>query len=507
MTPKTRKVRNTTIDTRLLALAVFLVITGTAIRFWWLGRHSLWLDEGFTAMFTSREFSFLVDNCLHDRGPLPLMYLFPWIAQKITGTNTEFTLRFFDCVFGCAGLVVMLFLARRIHPEPLHWLLAVLFLAFSAVHHEYSRDARGYPALVLLSMVQFSVLWTALWEDKRQLLWWFLYYLSVTAALYITLFSLFLVVGNVLWFAWFVFVLNPQQLPPEKKIQKTLMLAAMTFLILCSIGFWLMFSLPMMDSADTAFEKMPVYRTLLFFGYAFQELSGGHIISALAALGVIVSGMVFGTCRQRSILGYPFFILLAVFIIYQFSPITPAFLHVRYVTLCLPFIIIAFSLSLCRLKDTIPQQTMNRIIIAGFILLYLFFNAGGIYRNFTIPQQDWRTAGNYIADHYERGDILYSGLNSVSVVLFYYLPAPIKYTLPPDSPSTRELEVSARRARQVWFVSGYYRWDYPWQANPGGDKATLRYFDWLDEHYHLARVIPGENPIHIFTAHPLDTTE
>ncbi|MCD6384995.1 hypothetical protein J7M23_04380, partial [Candidatus Sumerlaeota bacterium] len=370
------------IEKKIIPVVLVLILIGSGLRLYGLGKKSLWLDEAFTAMITSRDLPYIIDYTLRDRGPLPLTYIFPWIAQKLTGGNDEFTLRLFDFLSGVLGLIAFFFLARQIQDKSLYILVSVFLMVFSWFHHYYSQEARGYAAIVLLSILQFAFLWRALWEKGRQPVWWGLYYLSLTVSFYFSMFTLLVVITNVVWVGITLFLINSGMLSEKEKKTKGIILAGITLLIILSCVLWLIFSLPLVSEYKVTAEKLPVLRTLAFLWNAFSTLTVGNSVAAVIFLGVVLAGFTVIQRRLLPVLLYPFLIMVTAFLVFQLSPITPAFLHPRYLIPALPFFLLALSLSLSGLKEKITPHSLYFTLLLVILGGYFIISLSNIRRNF-----------------------------------------------------------------------------------------------------------------------------
>lgn len=487
-----------------LVIIVLLIIAGITLRILYLGKKSLWLDEAFTAMITSRDLLYIIQYALKDPGPLPLTYIFPWLAQKIAGNNSEFTLRFFDFIYGSAGLIAFYFLARLLKSESRFVVVTLTLLTFSAVHHYYSQDARGYTAIVLLSIIQFLCLWQAIHSSGTALNWWFGYYVSMALAFYFSLFTFFLLATNFFWGVG-VLLLSSTFSSRQKK-EKVLLLSAITFLLLMTIGFWLIFALPNMKSHQVEQEKLSLPLTILFLADSMIKFCGGNVVFAVLFFGVILLGWWTVPKSWRLILLYPFLFLFVALIGFLLAP-TAHFLHIRYLIAVLPMLFLAFSLSLTSASHLIKPRTLFYFALGLILLSYLIVNFNGIRRNFLTEKQNWRAAANFIARHFQPDDVIFAGANSCSVVLYYYLPASLRNQLSPDVPSTTDLEQPIKQGRRVWYATAYYRWAYRWRASSRSNIKSQLYYDWIDQHFQRLITFPGEYDVIVFLSKPLSQTK
>jgi uncharacterized membrane protein len=135
---------------RLDPVALALVLAGTALRLFALGRQSLWYDEiRSVGHAVGAESGTFLQTALQPRGPLYLLLLKAWIALFGTG---EAQLRLLSALLGSIGLVLF-------HRVALRWLgrgrarIALAFLALSPFHLWYSQEATNYALLFDLGLL------------------------------------------------------------------------------------------------------------------------------------------------------------------------------------------------------------------------------------------------------------------------------------------------------------------------------------------------------------------
>jgi predicted membrane-bound mannosyltransferase len=106
----------------LLALTVF----GGVLRFLFLGRPTLWIDEGFTYWRVTGSYRELVD-ILREGGFTPLHYQAIWVLGRFTNLS-PFFLRLIPAVCGTLMVPAMYFLSRQFVSRQ----TALLVAAFAA---------------------------------------------------------------------------------------------------------------------------------------------------------------------------------------------------------------------------------------------------------------------------------------------------------------------------------------------------------------------------------------
>jgi len=185
-----------------IALLVAIVAGGAALRFYDIGRKSLWLDEAATLHAVDAGFIEVLDAVkAHDAHP-PLYYagLHPWMW----GSHGAMRARAFSAVFSVGTLVVFFALARVLLPRG-PALIATLLLAVSAFHVYFAQEARHYTLAAFFVALSWYF-FVELLAGKRLARWpfWLGLALANTAALYTFYYSLFSVLAQgvlllVLW--------------------------------------------------------------------------------------------------------------------------------------------------------------------------------------------------------------------------------------------------------------------------------------------------------------------
>lgn len=137
-----------------VAAAVAMVVAA-GIRFYRLGAKSVWLDEAFTWLFTTRAYTtpeILLELPANDVHP-PLYYLVvdAWVA--VAGTS-EAALRFPSAVFGVAAVGLLYLLGAKLFDR---WAgaVAAAVLCVSTFHVHFSQEARMYALLTVLTLVSY----------------------------------------------------------------------------------------------------------------------------------------------------------------------------------------------------------------------------------------------------------------------------------------------------------------------------------------------------------------
>lgn len=130
-----------------------IVAVGAALRFYALGRESIWIDEAHSVRLASVPLTRIVEMSGQDgHPPLYLFLLHAWMA--LFG-GSEAAVRSLSAATGVLALPVMYFLGRRLLGVA-GGLLAALLLALSSYHVYYSQEARNYSLLVLTTLLSWA---------------------------------------------------------------------------------------------------------------------------------------------------------------------------------------------------------------------------------------------------------------------------------------------------------------------------------------------------------------
>lgn len=143
-----------------LALLALLTLLGAGLRFYGLGRESLWNDELHTRWLSSEAtVRQVVAHTLADDGQPPTHHLLLHYVQRFWG-DSEAALRFPSALAGVLSIPAIFLLGRLLYGT-FEGLLAAGFLTVLWCPIYYSQEARPY-ALLLFAVLVASCFWVAL---------------------------------------------------------------------------------------------------------------------------------------------------------------------------------------------------------------------------------------------------------------------------------------------------------------------------------------------------------
>ena len=174
---------------------VCILATGTWLRFYQLGRDSLWLDEAGVA-YAARAES-LGDMLAVVRShvlAMPLDYLIVWLVGRFS--QTELSLRIPAALWGCLTLYLAYRFFRRFTDRS-PALLGLLFLALLPLHIQYSQEVRFYASLVFFYLLTSLLLWDALQQPTPRR--WILYCFAGVSGVFFHPYVLFSLTNGLVW--------------------------------------------------------------------------------------------------------------------------------------------------------------------------------------------------------------------------------------------------------------------------------------------------------------------
>ena len=129
--------------------AFILAITtvGALVRFFQLGRESLWFDESLSVLFASQPLPISIHSMLQEGlQHSPLFYLL--LRPFASGNPIESSVRALPAIAGCLAIPLIAILGKDLF-SPRTGLIAAALLALNPFHAWYSREARMYSLLAL----------------------------------------------------------------------------------------------------------------------------------------------------------------------------------------------------------------------------------------------------------------------------------------------------------------------------------------------------------------------
>jgi len=205
------------------SLAV-IALAGAVVRFWDLGRQSLWQDEIHTALYV-RDFPALWEVVrrvavwdLHAPFYYVLLWAEVWVERFIHLPLSEGNLRLLSAVLGTLALPGIYFLFRQVFANRWWAWGALFFASFNMYALYYSQELRMYAAILAITpwvLLSQLTLWNAQGALNKKMA--AVYTVGSVLLLYSSLVCAFFVVGT--WTALMVMVWFERKTYPRKTPQ------------------------------------------------------------------------------------------------------------------------------------------------------------------------------------------------------------------------------------------------------------------------------------------------
>ncbi|HEY6042701.1 MAG TPA: glycosyltransferase family 39 protein [Anaerolineae bacterium] len=408
-------------------ILLLLVLAAFALRVFHLGAQSLWYDEAFSVYLAQMSVGEIMVRTAADIQP-PLYYLFLHFWMLLAGPS-EFAVRFLSLTFGVLTVPLLSIVAKRLFNETAG-IFAALLGAISALYLWYSQEARMYTLITFLGLLASYALLRVIGPtpapSRRQStarregwLWWLVFTLANTAALYTHYFAVAIITFQ------FLFALGAirDRLGSFAKVVFGFIVSFIAFVP------WLPFVLTRLGEDASYWRgelKMDEAIRHIFINFALGESVLEEIARQITPwwLVVLFAGTIAylyarrrGTPGQGVIFSILYLVVPLALLLLLFSR-NPKF-NARYLMLASPAFILLLAIGLSSwLALSLRGRRMTRIISGSALLLtsYLLLSTSAYADTnaffdpaFTKP--DFRGVANYIAAHATNQDaiILTSG--------------------------------------------------------------------------------------------------
>lgn len=396
-----------------------LTVVALALRLVHLGRFELWVDEAATWWFSRMVWhGDLASAALQEPTP-PVYYALLGLLTQVLG-ESDWVLRLPSALAGAAAVPAVYWLGWRLFEgevgRRVGW-VAALFLAVHPLHVFYSREARVYTLLLLLTTLLFLALWRGL-ETERWRAWWpFTLVLTAICALHVSGYFLGVAVGlQILLCArgW-------------RGRRQGLVAAAVAGLALLPYTLW---ALPQMQGTRAAWSVENLYRVLPEEGrlgrtFEMQLLGADYFVylrqmdkpptpqglrwlALLAQLGLLAAALRWGAAETRR---RPFALLLvgwmaSILVPWTLSRTWQVFYHPgRHDFYTVGIVMVVLGVGFEGLRSGLAERPMARRLALGGVLLVL--GLGVIFRLWHLhtqpPVAHYRPKGEWLAQHAEAG--------------------------------------------------------------------------------------------------------
>lgn len=446
-----------------------IILLGTFLRVFSLGKIGFWGDEIQSASFAQSNISSLLQYIPQTEFSPPLSYLVLHFMSLFG--KSEFILRLPFALSGIITIFVIYKLGSLLFSAK-EGLVSAFLLAISPFHLLYSRDARMYSLFTLFSLSSYLFFYLAAKNSKWSL--WILYSLCITLSLYTHYFTVFVIFSQIIIIFFFTF--ETAQFFGRSLLRFFLALAFSFLLFLPWIP-----SLSRQLSINQQFiTKVSLSKALLWIiNETFIWLGTGTLPGTFFFLLIVAAGILFSikTCRHQTFLllsaffiPIPFTILLVIFRNWLFQP--------RYILFILPFYLVLTARGICgigtRLTRIKIKESLSIILLLFIISSLSLFQVKKI---FSIEKENWRDTASYISGNMHPKELLIVQPAWGFWALDYY--KGLNFT-------DTSLKDKNRSKSGVWFVK-------PYNGKPGKDLENI-----TGSPFALKRSFEGWNTINVW---------
>ncbi len=331
----------------------------------------------------------------------PLYYLTLHYWLKLFGTS-EAAARSLSAVFMLVTVILIYLIMKRLFSAKAAS-LAAIFTALGPFLVRYSQEARMYAMVAFLATLATFFLVYAL--DKGQPRWYYLYGLTIAAALYTHYYTVFVIAAHWLYVLYLEFAGNRSK--PLQQIHWWLA----NVMALALFAPWLPVAYHQFTRVQQAFWIQPISSLTLphtlsqFFAFTNNDWAGRWEIAATAALGGVVIWALWRGLRAKSS-------GLALIVLFTFvGPLAVMALSLRrpiYVDRYFVFAAVGFYALLAALIVSAKGRLMDKIRPAIALALCLVF-AFGIKNVYAQSNHQMRTVAKVVNERFQPGDIVISG--------------------------------------------------------------------------------------------------
>lgn len=372
-------------------LLLLLIFLGAILRFYRLGDWSLWNDESHTIETA------LMGISKGAVGPVfyPINFILTQISFNILGVS-EFSARFFPCIFGILTIPATYFLAKELFNSKIG-LIAALFIALYTWHIDWSQNARYYTLESFLIVISSIMFYKGLERNRWQLIMIspFIFLLAMLSHPS----ALFMVAACIVY----LFILLAIHIEKPVNYKRNLLLFVTLFLIgFLSLSSWYI-TLPTVLIKEKGVVTTPSY---ILMNLAYHVQLPFLILALSAGIHLIL-------CRDRK--GIYLLCCLIIPLLMLIAASIKTLAYGVYVFYTLPFYCILVAYACAQLfKYTITElRVLTYGIVFGLIALlissnYLYFN----YENGNRPR--WKEASLYIKNNIKAGDVVFASDGSTA---------------------------------------------------------------------------------------------
>jgi uncharacterized membrane protein len=501
-------------------LCILIGVIALGFNLYRLGSPSIWYDEAFSVELARQPLPLLWHIIWGPEPNMELYYLFLHFWLGFTGFlglhPTEFVVRFPSAVFAALSSVMVFLLGRRFLGITAGIVGAGLYL-LNDLQLLYAQQTRSYSLQLLLICIAWYALLVVLTQETHQKRWWTCFIGVTSLAVYAHLFSLLILLAQVVAFGGLLILPGPWRDKARHCVIAFIVSLVITGVLIIPM---LLVSL---HGSKTGWLPSPLLHDVYNLFLTISDNSKLYLLLLFGccALGILVSMLVYlpqgkdlleqfnlyngSDGKRNSMLQQYFpvaFVLLCWFVVpivisYVVSQGSTRLFSSRYLVIILPPLFLLVGLGVASLRLRIVQL----VIILTLFLIALYY-VPLYYKSAQV--EDWNSTVPWLEQRYQPGDGLVCYDSDVEqgcqVSVDYYLHAypsgahftgdsPGEFSWsnfgPANSHSGPEAAVNpstlaayGSQHSHIFFIIGRI----PNEAAAARSKAAQY---WLDTHYHL----------------------
>ncbi|QBD81402.1 hypothetical protein EPA93_37690 [Ktedonosporobacter rubrisoli] len=296
----TRQTQRATLSLPFQALiGIVFCALALALNLYRLGEPSIWFDEAFSVELAHQPLPLLWHIIFGVEPNMELYYLFLHFWLNCTtafGFNpTEIVVRLPSAIFAMLSTGVVFCLGRRFI-SPTAGIVAACLYLLNDLQLVYAQQARSYSMQLLLICLAWFALFAALSSPTHAWRWWLVFALAMVLAVYAHLFSLFILLAQVIAIAGLLLLPGQWRRAARKQL-----LACVISLVVAGILLVPML-LMILQGSRTSWLTVPNFHDLF---HLFTTISGDNklyllSLGACCALGVLVVLATYGLQHRLS---------------------------------------------------------------------------------------------------------------------------------------------------------------------------------------------------------------
>jgi mannosyltransferase len=489
-----------------------------------LGSPSLWFEEVLSVERATQPLPVLWHIIFNIQQNMALYYLllhFWLLFTTLLGLHsTEFIVRLPSAVFAALSSIMVFLLGRRF-TGIIGSILGACLYVLNTQQLVYAQETRAYSLQLLLICISWYALFTAL-AGTHQKRWWACYIGAMTLSIYAQLFSMLILLAQVITFAGLLFLPGLW----GEKTQRQLFAFIMS---LCSIA---VLTTPILLAVrhGSKTDWLPIPHPIDIY-YLFLTMSSNSttylFIIVLCCLFVVSMALSYvrspirnafplinWTRTQALILALLCWIVLPVAVSYLVSQKSVHLFSSRYLVTIVPPIVLLVGLSTAFLRGKTVGSRCMKLLLTSCLLLLALHHVPQYYKNAQV--EDWRSPALWLEKHYQVGDglVCYNNAQGCQVSIEYYFYAyPTRAHFTADSPGAvpwhssdmtnhpgdveaaidpTALAAYGAKHPRLFFIIGRL-------ANRADATRAQVAQDWLDAHYRLlAQTALSTVSIHLY---------